>query len=123
MPEFKIGSVVENSMRQFTKIISYRRGIYGLSGWTSRANAEKATNAVTFVNKYGLEYAGAKTVSKGGSTKDKSNAPEVSDDAPTKAEITKLSADEAKALHKKVVGSEVETGKAAKDGLVAFYKL
>lgn len=124
--DLKVGAILVNSMRQFTKIISIRKGIYGLSGWSSRANAEKATVAHKFVNVYGLKNGGVRVVK--GSSKGSANAPaETSGDEatnkPTKAEINKLSADEAKALLKKETGEDVETGKAAKERLVTHFEL
>ena len=66
---YKVGTILENSLRQFTKVISVRRGVYGISGWSARKSAEKATVATKFVNRYGLKFAGAKVVTKGGSAK------------------------------------------------------
>jgi hypothetical protein len=55
--QYKVGSILENSIRQFTKIITAKNGIYGLSGWMSREHAEKATVVRQRMNKYGLQYA------------------------------------------------------------------
>lgn len=49
--------ILENAVGQFTKIISVRNGVYGLSGWTTRANADKATAPAIHRNKYGLDQA------------------------------------------------------------------
>jgi len=124
--DLKVGAIIENSVRQFTKIISIRKGIYGLSGWTNRANAEKATVAHKFVNIYGLRNGGIQVVK--GSSKGSANAPaetkgDKATNKPTKAEITKLSADDAKALLKKETGTEVDTGKEAKERLVTHFEL
>lgn len=125
--EFKVGQIIKNSLNQYTKIISHNRGVYGLSGWTNQKSAEKATVAVKYVNKYGLQYANAMVVSGKGKGKSESNAPDTDNasnsDAPTKASIAKLSADEAKDLLKKETGDEVETGKEAKERLVTHFGL
>lgn len=62
MSEFTIGQILKNSSGEFTKIISHKRGIYGISGWGSLVTAEKATVARQFINKYGLKYAEVKIV-------------------------------------------------------------
>lgn len=125
--DYKVGAILKNSINQFTKIISVRRGIYGISGWTNQKNAEKATVVAKHVNVYGLQYANARVVSGKGKSKSESNAPETGDasnsDAPTKASINALSADDAKALLKKETGDEVGTGKEAKERLVTHFGL
>lgn len=78
--EYKVGSVLKSSVGEFTKIISIKNGVYGLSGWTTLGNASKATVANLFVNGYGLEYAGV-TVEKAGT--DKATAPAKSAGTPT----------------------------------------
>jgi len=62
---YAVGQILVNDLRQFTKIISLKNGVYGLSGWTSKENAEKATVAHKFVNVYGLKYANLRVVSAG----------------------------------------------------------
>lgn len=57
-----VGSLFENHLRQFAKVISAKNGVYGLSDWMTRANAEKATVATRHINVYGLESSGAKIV-------------------------------------------------------------
>lgn len=93
---FKVGDVVENEIRQFAKIISFRNGVYGFSGWTTRENALKATIVNKFINIYGVASANLKLV-KGA----KVNAPastESTDNKPTKSSLSKLPVVEIKKL-------------------------
>jgi hypothetical protein len=94
---FKVGSILENSIRQFTKVIFLKNGVYGLSGWTSREHAEKATVVRQRVNKYGLQYACVKAVT---SSADKS--------APSQTKATSTS----KTKAAKKVGSRSKGKKA-----------
>lgn len=73
-----IGDVVVNDMRQYAKVISFKNGIYGFSGWTTLENAQKATIVNKFLNSYGVKNANLRLVS--GATK-------VS--APAKANVAK----------------------------------
>ena len=123
-PEFKVGQIIENSLRQFTKIVSVRNGIYGLTGWQSRESAEKSNVAHNFVNVYGLRYAGARIV-KGGTA---SNAPETegSTDAtekPSKSSINKLNAADARAFAEKEGLSTEGNAKDVKDRIIAHLGL
>jgi len=92
---FKVGQILENSVRQFTKIISIKNGVYGLSGWSTKDAATKATVAFQHVNGYGLKYAGARVV--GGK---ETPAPTTEDDSPkyTKASLKALGKDGLTAL-------------------------
>lgn len=83
--EYKVGQVLENSRKQFTKVISERNGLFGISGWTMRANAEKATRAIEFRNEFGLRAANARVVSEGkkGSTRKSAPATSTPDAAPS----------------------------------------
>lgn len=123
--EFKVGQILENSLRQFAKIITIRNGIYGLTGWTSREAAEKTNVAHKHVNEYGLLYAGAKVV-KGGKV---SNAPETKDEAPTasdapsKSSINALKADDARALAEKEGLSSEGNAKDVKARLITHFGL
>lgn len=123
--EFKVGQILENSLRQFTKVVSVRNGIYGITGWMSRESAEKSTVAHKFVNKYGLSYAGVKAV-KGGKSKG-ATAPEEngtdSVDTPTKSSINKLVAADAKALAEKEGLSSDGTAKEVKERLITHFGL
>lgn len=124
--EFKVGQILENSLRQFTKIVSIRNGIYGITGWMSRESALKSNVVHKFVNIYGLQYAGSKVV-KGGKT----SAPEVEGngktdadlDTPSKSSINKLVAADAKALAEKEGLSSEGTAKEVKERLVAHFGL
>lgn len=69
----KVGNLLENSMRQFAKVISVKNGVYGISGWTTRVSAEKATVVAKRINKYGL-INGNVRVTKGGDASS-ANAP------------------------------------------------
>jgi hypothetical protein len=125
--EFKVGQIIENSLRQFTKIISVRNGIYGISGWASRESAEKATVAHKFVNKYGLAYANAVIVkgSKASVSKptetDESSEPAT--DKLSKSAINKLNAADAKALAEKEGLSIEGNAKDVKERLCAHFGL
>lgn len=46
----KIGSILETPTGEFAKVINVRNGVYGLSGWTNRKNAERATVAHVHMN-------------------------------------------------------------------------
>lgn len=107
LKEYKVGDILENSIRQFAKVISIKNGIYGLSGWTSKENAEKATVAYKYVNGYGLSYAGVKLISSGSSKK--TEAPSVK--ASSKTTTTKESKPKAKATGGK---STKKSAKASK---------
>lgn len=63
--KFKVGMILENPIRQFSKIISRKNGVYGLSEWSNRINAEKATVAYIHLNIYGLQYANVRVVETG----------------------------------------------------------
>ncbi len=119
---YKVGDICENTIRQFTKIISVRDNIFGLSGWTNRANAEKSTIAIKFLNIYGMESAGI-TVVKGSSKKDAPSSSENTDTKPTKSSLSKLSAPAVKELCEKF-GLSTDGIKADMlDRLYTHYKL
>lgn len=61
--KLEVGAIIENHVRQYAKVISVKNGVYGLSDWMTRDNAEKATIAVRHINVYGMQYAGIKVVS------------------------------------------------------------
>lgn len=119
--EYKVGQVLESSHKQFTKIISERNGLFGLSGWTTRANAEKATRAIEFRNEFGLRAAHARVVSevkKGGSRKSApaTSTPDAVPSAPaatTDATVSTTPAGGAPAAPKKGTAKKVAK-KAAK---------
>ena len=81
---YAVGQILVNDLRQFAKVISCKNGVYGLSGWSSKENAEKATVAHKFVNVYGLQYANLRVVST--ETKAKASAPAKA--SVSKAEVT-----------------------------------
>jgi hypothetical protein len=92
---FKVGDLLINTVGQFTRIISVQANRFGLSGWTTRVNAEKANVATKFVNIYGLEAAQVRVVGKGTSKKTEDSASEEKgsdDNKPTKASLNKLNA-------------------------------
>lgn len=124
--EFKVGQILENSLRQFTKVVSVRNGIYGLTGWMSRESALKSNVVHKFVNIHGLRYAGVK-VSKGGKASDAAPASAAggsdSTSAPSKSSINKLVAADAKALAEKEGLSSEGTAKEVKERLVAHFGL
>lgn len=107
--KFVVGMILESPLRQFTKIISFSKGRFALSGWTSREHAEKATVPQIYLNIYGIQQANLRIVS-GSSKKDKAQAPASSAGSttgnkskkPTKADLKKLSAKEVKALAEKL---------------------
>lgn len=55
--QYKPGAILKSEVGQFAKIISVRNGVYGISDWSTKKNAEKATVANKFINAYGLKYA------------------------------------------------------------------
>ena len=60
---FAIGDIIVNELRQHAKIISFKNGVYGLSGWTTLINAEKANVVQSFMNVYGMAQANISVVS------------------------------------------------------------
>ena len=125
--EFKVGQILENSLRQFTKVVSVRNGIYGITGWMSRESAEKSNVSHKFVNKYGLRYANARVV-KGGKVSDsKPTETETGDttitDGPSKSSIKALKADEARELAEKEGLSTEGNAKDVKERLIAHFGL
>lgn len=99
---YKVGDLLLNSVGQYTRIISIHANRFGLSGWTTKVNAEKANVATKFVNIYGLEAAQVKVVGKGTSKKSDDSASEdetgSDDKKPTKASLNKLNAQAVKDL-------------------------
>ncbi len=89
---YQVGTILVNSVGQFTKIISFRNGRYGLSGWVaSRTNAEKANVAFKYVNTSGLAAISVQIV-KGSAVKPAPAASKVAPTKkPTKAKLSKLS--------------------------------
>jgi len=111
--------ILENSIRQFAKIISVKNGVYALSGWMTRENAEKATVAMKHVNVFGLQYAGVRVASAGTSSK-KSAKSEPSDEtgsstsaAPAKPAAAKTAKGAAKKAGK-TSSSAKKSGKGKK---------
>lgn len=123
--EFKVGMLLENSLRQFTKIISVRNGIYGITGWMSRESAEKSNVAHKFVNKYGLRYTNARVVKGDKASFSKPTEPETGDttvtDKPTKSSINALKADDARALAEKEGLSTEGNAKDVKERLISHF--
>lgn len=89
--EFAVGDILINSLKQFTKIISIKNGIYGLAGWTTKDSAEKSTVATKFVNSYGLEYAGVEVFSTTTAKVAKASAPVASVASKAKVSAPKAS--------------------------------
>ena len=58
----KVGTILENSIRQFAKVISSKNGMYGLSHWGTREQAMKSTVAFKFLNVYGLQSGNVRIV-------------------------------------------------------------
>lgn len=89
---------MENSIREFTKVLVIKDGLFGISGWTNLKNAKESKVVVTYVNSFGLESAEVKIV-KGGDKEDSSNAPgdDTKSETPNKSSLAKLSAEEVKA--------------------------
>jgi hypothetical protein len=94
---YKVGDVLKNSVNQFTKIISIHSNRYGLSGWTTRVNAEKATVARIFLNVYGMEAAQIEIV-KGASKGETASSSRSTGEKPTKSSLNKLNATAVKEL-------------------------
>lgn len=60
--EYKVGTILKTPQGLFTKVISCKNSVYGLSDFSNRVNAEKATRADRYINIYGLEYANVQVV-------------------------------------------------------------
>lgn len=116
--DFKVGAILVNSMRQYTKVISFKRGVYGLSGWTTRDNAEKATIAHIHVNVHGLTYANARVAT---SDAKKANAkapakPSTPTGAASKSDSNKRQAAPKKAATKKTTAKKSAKTTSKKSG-------
>lgn len=70
---YKVGTILKASSGEYTKIISYRNGVYGISGWASLVSAKKATVVQKSINAYGFQNANARVVSAGKETEEKSS--------------------------------------------------
>lgn len=120
-----VGAILENRLRQFCKVISVRNGVYGLSGWTTRAHAEKATITQVHLNVYGLRNASVKVVS--GSSESEptqESAPEteeteVAEEGLSEKELNKLSADDLKELAE-TMGVEYTNKKDTVERIIAL---
>lgn len=97
---YKAGTILSNKLKEFTKVISEKNGIYGISGWVRReSDAKKATVATKFINKFGLKYAGVKIVKAGSKTEDApSDVEETAENGDENViDLTKAKGDELKA--------------------------
>lgn len=94
--DIKVGTILENSIREFTKVLVVKDGMYGITGWSNLKGTKDAKVVVTYLNAFGLESAEVKIVK--GDKPVVANAPATTGDAPTKASLGKLSAEEVKAL-------------------------
>ena len=102
MQEYTVGTILTNKLGEFTKVISLRNGIYGITGWVKKQKkAEEATVATKFVNKFGLKYAGVSIIKKGKVSKEapKETEPETGDD--DELDLTKAKGDDLKAYAEK----------------------
>lgn len=108
--DIKVGTILENTIREFTKVISVKGGMFGLTGWnSSRKDVEKSTVITIVLNAFGIEATEAKIVGQVGKVKaeepkdasvdpNASTEPKEDELLPTKASLTKLSAEAVKAL-------------------------
>ncbi len=124
---YKVGQILENSMRQFTKVISVKNGIYGISGWMALEHAKKSVVATNFVNIYGLTYANARVVGGGKSAKPAPAAAgsdtTATKDKPTKSQLSKLNAESRRALAEKLGLSTEGTSAEVLERLCSHYEL
>lgn len=117
--ELVVGAVLENSLRQFSKIISVKDGVYLLSGWTTKEHAEKATVGYTRMNIFGLQNAGFKIASTPKKLK-RANAPaSSSDDKLSKGDLEKLSAKDVKAYAESINVDNSGTKKEVIERIIA----
>lgn len=93
----KVGDVVVNEVRQYAKILSFSNGVYGLSGWTTLGNAEKATVVQKFLNTYGVSQANLRLV-KGASSNNAPALDESTDKKPSKSSLKKLNVEQLRAI-------------------------
>ena len=61
--EYVVGSILKAQDGTYTKIISEKRGVYGISGWSQQRSAKESTVAHKFINKYGLRFANVQVIS------------------------------------------------------------
>lgn len=73
--DYQPGAVLVCDNGTYTKVISEKNGVYGISGWAGKRSAEKANVARKFINGHGLKYAGARIVSEGEIVEEKADAP------------------------------------------------
>lgn len=98
MSKYIIGTIIENRLKQFAKVLSSKNSVYGLSGWTTRKNAEKATVITHFLNEFGMRGAGVKVVSGKEVAKEEKKKEEADEPEFTKTALNKMSAAEVKEL-------------------------
>lgn len=93
--DYPIGSIVRCDAGTYTKIISEKNGVYGISGWASKRAAEKANIARKFINVHGLKYAGGRIDSEGEVSENQAAAPADSDDEQeyTRTQLRKMATD------------------------------
>lgn len=99
--DIKVGTILENSIREFTKVLVIKDGMFGITGWSNLKGTKDSKVVVTYLNSFGIESTGAKIVK--GDKPVVANAPATTGNAPegdkpTKASLGKLSAEEVKAL-------------------------
>lgn len=99
--DIKVGTILENSVREFTKVLVIKGGMYGITGWSNLKGTKDADVVVTYLNSFGLEACEVKIVK--GDKPVVANAPATTENAPegdkpTKTSLGKLSAEEVKAL-------------------------
>jgi hypothetical protein len=117
--ELVVGAILENHLRQYAKIISVKDGVYLLSGWTTRENADKANVGYTRMNIFGLQNAGFKVVSSPKKSA-KANAPASSkDDKLSKDDLEKLSAKDVKAYAESIGVDNSGTKKSIIERIIA----
>lgn len=99
---YKVGTILSNKLGEFTKIISLKNGVYGITGWVRRqGDANKATVATKFINRFGLKYAGVKIVKAGSKVEDApSETDETAENGDGVIDLTKAKGDDLKAYAK-----------------------
>ena len=122
---YKVGQVIESSNRQYAKIISILNGRYGLSGFTSLANAKKANVAIDFFNEYGMEANAFKIVGKASTETEDSDLSDSGDttEKPSKSSLNKLNAQAVKELAEKLVIDSTGTRADVLERLFAHFEL
>lgn len=105
-----IGAILKSTDGFYTKVISTRNGIYGITGWArNKKGAIESTVALKFVNSYGLQYGNVEVVEEG-----KEEAAPEPQAGETALDLSKAKGDDLKAYAEEN-GIDISGAKSVKD--------